>query len=202
MTARPVFVTIVSFILVCAMKPLQLTDYVHIDQTFNQTAHKLHPSEVHGTICGMLSGRAHDWTVEKVFLTGPNNTEARLAIQQLLEVSFKQLNEFLFEFQLLLPPEDCPLPTRAEGLTLWCQGFLTGLNHAHVPLHGTGANEADGAISDLIEIAKMDYEAVVASEEDEIAYVDLVEYVRMAVMLIYQEFQPPHGPQSPCDQVH
>ncbi len=39
----------------------------------------------------------------------------------------------------------------------------------------------------MIEIAKMNYEQVVDSEEDENAYVELVEYVRVAVILIYQE---------------
>ena len=43
------------------------------------------------------------------------------------------------------------------------------------------------AINDMIEIAKMNYEEVVAGEEDEAAYTELVEYVRMAAILIYQE---------------
>jgi uncharacterized protein YgfB (UPF0149 family) len=45
------------------------------------------------------------------------------------------------------------------------------------------------AINDIIEIAKMNYEEVVASEEDETAYIELVEYVRLAVILIYQNLR-------------
>ena len=41
----------------------------------------------------------------------------------------------------------------------------------------------------MVEIAKMNYEEVVESEEDETAYVELVEYVRMAAILIYEELR-------------
>lgn len=50
-------------------------------------------------------------------------------------------------------------------------------------------------MNDVIEIAKMNYEAVVASEEDEAAYVELVEYVRMAVILIYQDLRESESPE-------
>jgi uncharacterized protein len=86
-----------------------------------------------------------------------------------------------------LPKDAKELPERAEALTLWCQGMLTGLKMAQVPIVDREPSELTEAINDLIEVAKMNYEDVVASEEDEVAYNDLVEYVRMVVTYIYQE---------------
>ncbi len=113
--------------------------------------------------------------------------ETHQVLQDLFTASGKQLDEFLFEFQLILPPDAEVLPLRAEALTLWCQGYLTGLKLAEVQLVGRSAGDVTEAINDIIEIAKMNYEEVSASEEDEAAYMELVEYVRMAAVLIYQE---------------
>ena len=56
-----------------------------------------------------------------------------------------------------------------------------------MPILGRDDSELTEAIDDLIEIAKMNYEQVESSDEDEEAYVELSEYVRMAVIHIYTE---------------
>ena len=45
-------------------------------------------------------------------------------------------------------------------------------------------------MQDLEELTKLQYEAVADSEEDEMAYTELVEYVRMAAMLIHDTLNP------------
>ena len=107
----------------------------------------------------------------------------------------KQLKEFLFDLQLLLPADEQPLPERAEALTLWVQGFLTGLKMTNVPLTEREPSDVTEAINDMIEIAKMNHEQVVASEEDEVAFVELVEYVRVSVILIYQTLRENEEPE-------
>ena len=110
-------------------------------------------------------------------------------LRVLKESTAKQLAEFLFELEMLLPNDEEPLPSRAEALTLWCQGLLTGLKLADIQVEGRKPSELTEAINDIIQIAKMSYEQVVASEEDEEAYTELVEFVRMAVVLIYQDLR-------------
>ncbi len=176
------------------MKTLSLPDYTELSTALNQTTLKLHPSQVHGLIAGILcAGKTDDaksksenaW--ENLVTGGKKSAKMHALLQTLYDVSENQLREFLFDFQLILPPDDEPLSTRAEALTLWCQGMLTGLKLVQIPIEHREAGEVTEAINDLIEIAKMNYEHVVASEEDEAAYVELVEYVRMAVILIYQD---------------
>jgi uncharacterized protein YgfB (UPF0149 family) len=94
------------------------------------------------------------------------------------------------DFQLLLPDDESPLALRTAELAGWCQGFLYGLGLGGL----RGDVELPATISevmrDFYEIANtsFDYESV--DEEDEEAYMEIVEYVRVSVLLLHDEMQP------------
>lgn len=184
--------------LVFIMKQIVLPDYNELTSALNQTALKLHPSQVHGLINGILCGSLDAKVAWEDLITGGEKKTGKVhdILLKLYQASAKQLAEFLFEVTLVLPGDDESLPNRAEALTLWCQGFLTGLKIVHVKITDREASDVTEAIDDLIEIAKMSYENVVASEEDETAYNELLEFVRMAVILIYQDLH--EGKLSPA----
>lgn len=188
------------------MKPVTKLSYSELEKALNKTALKLHPSQVHGLICGFLCGHPKNTKAWEELIAGKNDPEAtHELLQSLYDLSSDQLRDFLFEFQLLLPEDSKDLPERAEALTLWCQGLLTGLKMADVPISDRKPSELTEAINDIIEVAKMNYEDVVASEEDEVAYTDLVEYIRMVVTFIYQELHEqdaPTTPGKPSGQLH
>ncbi|MBA3661275.1 MAG: UPF0149 family protein [Gammaproteobacteria bacterium] len=171
------------------MKDKLSPHYNDVSDILNQTTLKLHPSQVHGLICGILCGDPHaDHPAWQTLVAGEEaSPQTHQVLQKLYDMSAHELQEFLLEFQLLLPDEEENLRERAEALTLWCQGFLTGLKIADVKIIGREASDATEAINDIIEIAKMNYEDVVASEEDEVAFTELIEYVRMAIILLYQD---------------
>ena len=172
------------------MKPTKLPLFDDITETLEETELKLHASQVHGLISGILCGNFNedsDWleTVMGEKITG----EPARQLQELYLGTKKQLSDVLLSFQIILPDDNHDLPIRAEALTVWCQGYLTGLKVAGVPIVGREPSDLTEAIDDLVEIAKMNYQEVVASDEDEDAYTELVEYVRMAVILIYQDLR-------------
>lgn len=171
------------------MKETALPSFRELEQALDKTALRLHPSQVHGLVCGILCGHPNSRTTawEELITGGTESGKTHQLLQTLYNNSAQQLANFLFEFELILPSDKDELTVRAEALTLWCQGMLTGLKLAQVPIVDREPGDVTEAIDDLIEIAKMNYEEVVSSEEDETAYVELVEYVRMAVTLIYQE---------------
>lgn len=182
--------TISSFMPVLIMTQSYLPTYKELDQALSKTTLKLHPAQVHGLISGILCGNPQNTAAWEELVTGnKESTKTHNLLQALYDATAKQLEEFLFNFQLLLPPDTESLPTRAEALTLWSQGFLTGLKLVQVQIIDREKGEMTEAIDDLIEIAKMNYEDVVPSEEDEAAYIELVEFVRMAVILIYQDMR-------------
>ncbi len=179
------------------MKPVTKLSYNELEKALNKTTLKLHPSQVHGLVCGFLCGHPKDTKAWEELVAGKDESEAtHIVLQSLYDLSAKQLREFLFEFQLMLPKDTKELPERAEALTLWCQGMLTGLKMAEVPITDRQPSELTEAINDLIEVAKMNYEDVVASEEDEAAYTDLVEYIRMVVTFIYQDLHEQDAPKT------
>jgi uncharacterized protein YgfB (UPF0149 family) len=173
------------------MKQIVLPTYTELDLALSKTQSKMHPSQVHGLICGILCGNADTQSEWETLMSGGEKISPSVhqTLQALYDATQKQLSDFLFELQILLPAEAVELPQRAEALTLWCQGMLTGLKLSQVPITDREPSELTEAINDFIEIAKMNYEDVVSNEEDEVAYTELVEYVRMAVILIYQELQ-------------
>lgn len=172
------------------MKPISLPDYGDLSQVLSQHSLKLHPAQTHGLICGILSGNLDQTAPWAEMVAGDQvASDLQAILQPLHDASLQQLEDFLFDMQLLLPDDSEPLPVRAEALTLWCQGYLTGLKLTKVQLMHREASEMSEAIHDLTEIAKMNYEEVVANEEDEEAYTELVEFVRMAIILIYQDLR-------------
>ena len=180
------------------MKPIDLPTYDELDRVLSQTTLKLHPSQVHGLICGILCGNVSGAAAWESLVTGDGkeNPETHALLLSLHEASAKQLNDFLLDFQIVLPTDSEALPVRAEALTLWCQGILTGLKMAQIPIVEREPGDLTEAINDLVEIAKMNYEEVVANEEDEAAYTELVEYIRMAVIYIYQDLHEKQAPIS------
>ena len=187
------------------MKPQSLPKYTEVHLALSKTMLNLHPSQVHGLICGILCNSAkHTTAWEGLISGGKTPTKTHEVLQNLYHNSEKQLSDFLFEFQLMLPADSETLPNRAEALSVWCQGFLTGLKLVQIPIVDREPSEMTEAIHDLIEIAKMNHEEVIENEEDEEAYVELVEYIRMAVILIYQESrgEETQAPSSLSHHVH
>lgn len=169
------------------------SSYKSLNEALAGTESQLHPSEAHGLVCGVLCGQAADTSSLKEWVAGTYSTpEADAAIDALYHHANTQLTAELFELMLYLPDDDdTDLAKRAEALTLWCQGFLIGLKLVGVVRQDVPYEEVKEAIADLEELAKMEYEAVVDSEEDETAYTELVEYVRIAALLIHDTLHHP-----------
>lgn len=170
------------------MSEVATPSFLALSKALEKTTLTLHPSQVHGLVCGLLCGEAkeRDSAWQDLVTGGDTNKKTHQVLQSLYDGCAGQLATFLLDVYPLLPDDDEELPLRAEALSLWCQGVLTGLKMANIQIVGRDPGEVTEAIDDLIEIAKMNYEDVVTSEEDENAYVELVEYVRMALILIYQ----------------
>ncbi len=183
------------------MKKHSSPTFAQLNQTLDKTALKLHASQVHGLVSGLLCGkpteRSRGW---EALITGEDDKQtAHEVLQSVYDSTATALTDYLFQFQLVIPEDNTPLSERAEALTVWCQGFLTGLKLADIPLTGREQSELTEALNDLIEIAKMNYDQVIESEEDEVAFAELVEYVRMAVVFIYQEHHEAAAPQVAPD---
>lgn len=85
-----------------------------------------------------------------------------------------------YRFRLLLPDDALPLADRLEALAQWCQGFLFALGHT-----GAEGVKQEG-LDDLAQIAQLEHSAE-ESEENEVYFAELVEYVRVVVLQLAAE---------------
>lgn len=171
-----------------SLLPTQIT-YQELANALKKADSSFKPAEVHGFICGILAatGGKLDNTWIKTFTGAKKNRALNDCLQQLLETSYHEMSEFSFEFSLLLPEDEEPILIRSESLGAWCEGFLTGLNKYHVPLKNRSPSDTTESINDMIEISQINFDEVSEDDEDENAYFELVEYVRLAVLMIFQE---------------
>ena len=56
---------------------------------------------------------------------------------------------------------------------------MAGLQNADIPIENHASETLTEALDDIIEIAQVNYDEISATEEDEAAYFELVEHVRL-----------------------
>jgi len=154
------------------------------------------PSELHGALIGSLvSGHQLtqvEWLTQVTSQVGTQvleaaNEELRRQFEALYQVGERVFQQDVLSFVPMLPEDDVPLGQRLEAIGAWCQGFIEGLSRGLAVLKPELSEDARELLADLMAIAEIDPE-VEESEEQESYYVELVEFVRVAAMNLYDEF--------------
>ena len=145
-----------------------------------------------GIICAAGKSTPELWLAH---LLGENTlsaaaTEVSEQLTRLHADILRQFNDDAFGFNLMLPDDDAPLSLRTEALSQWCSGFLYGLALGGVREDVEMPENVSEVMKDFYEIshARFAYEAT--DDADETAYMEIVEYVRMSVLLLHEELQP------------
>jgi uncharacterized protein YgfB (UPF0149 family) len=161
------------------------------------------PAELHGLLLGRsCAGAGFDvdgWLNEAADLLGEMPQESvRQALVGLQEMVRGELSGEDITVVLLLPGDDLSLKERARALGQWCQGFLSGfgLTQRTRPLSA----EADEVLQDLVAIAQIE-SALEDSEDGENDYMEVMEYLRVAPLLLYAECAAPADP-APKPSLH
>jgi uncharacterized protein len=169
-----------------------LPSYGELATALTEAKTNANAAQIHGLFCGYISatsGKMDKQWEKTVFGNKKIQPACRELLVQLYEISYHQMSEFSFEFSLLLPDDDTNINFRTENLGLWCQGFLTGLEQSDVPLKNRDASELTEALDDIVEVAQVNFGDIADDDEDETAYFELVEYVRLAALMIFQELK-------------
>lgn len=151
------------------------------------------PAELHGLLCGMHCREPkNDWMADaRAFmdlLDGCDLNAVNAALEAQYEAIGAALNDGQYHMQLLLPDDVLPVASRAEGLALWCQGFLHGFAGSEDLLERLD-EETREAVKDLAEIAQLDDQCD-DSEENEQNLLSLVEYARVTFFSIVSQLRP------------
>lgn len=151
-------------------------------------------SFLHGRWVGALCPQTLDDTARQSLLAealwqGLTDSEDHQLLQQLVDWTFTGLADPLLSFQLLLPSLDLPIGVRAQALVQWMDGFLQGLGESGIRERDMNA-EARELLKDFLEISQLDTDLEDDNETDEKNLFELVEYCRVAVLSLYEEFAP------------
>ncbi len=144
---------------------------------------------------------ATDRWVDSVLENWPadlRHEEHRSTLADAAAVWSKQLSEGQLAFGLILAGDDATLDERTDTLAQWCQGYLVGLAMAGVKDHTKLPGDVPEFIKDVLQISQVVAQA--EENEDEEAFYELCEYIRVGVQLVFDELLPIRDPKS--EQIH
>jgi uncharacterized protein YgfB (UPF0149 family) len=151
------------------------------------------PAELHGQLlgrsCAGASFEAEPWLLEATELLGAEPQDnVRQALIGLQEMVKSELNSTDVTLVLLLPNDDAPLAERAAALGQWCQGFLAGFGLT--ARDSALSAEAMEVLQDMSAIAQVQ-NALDESDDGESDYMEVMEYLRVAPLLLFSECGKP-----------
>lgn len=142
----------------------------------------------HGLACGLLAVHVPDARAQFARLALDAERPPEL-LGTLFDETERQLDDAAFDFQLLLPDDGTDLASRTEALAEWCDGFVLGVGAGGRRAADLSAESAE-FLRDAMRIAGVDADEA-GGETDEAALAELVEYIRVGVMLVRTECAPP-----------
>ena len=176
--------------------------YAILNAQLSRSGAEMGPAEAHGLLCGLLVvdiatpvAKCLDEVMKGVDPEDEHAAVTRRLMDALVKQARSSLLDEDFEFQPLLPASDTPLPGRVQALGRWCEGFAAGVGLAGMSEKRAAAlpESVNEFIRDIGEIARVEPDEE-DSEEGEGAYAELLEYVRVGVLVVGEELRPPSAP--------
>jgi uncharacterized protein len=183
--------------------PKQNSPYTGFATLLSSAGHPVSPAELHGLLLGRSCAGAgfepEGWLDDAQDLL---QTEAEAGVRQALiglqEMVKNELTGDEMAVVLLLPSDDEPLADRAAALGQWCQGFL----HGFARVGGQPMSEdAREVMHDLAAIAQIQ-DSLEESEDGESDFMEVMEYLRVAPLLMFTEFNKKAEPAADKPSLH
>jgi hypothetical protein len=153
-------------------------------------ASSVHAAEAHGCLCGALCLRPDyslaEW-LDEILPEPAAGGDAAAPFAALFEESAGVLARPDMEFEPLLPDDDLPLSERTAALAAWCQGFLYGFGASGTAARIALPEPVTEVLRDLTQICHAGSVGTEEPEVEEEAYAELVEFLRAAVQIVYEE---------------
>jgi hypothetical protein len=151
-------------------------------------------SELHGSLAGFLcaggvTGRAswlRDLALEEIAEAVAASGEEGV-FERFFETLAGELDDPDLGFAPLLPDDDSSMEERATALVDWCRGFLGGIGLSGTDLGAGLEGDLGEVLGDFSRIAEANFNEGDSVEDDEEAYAEVVEYVRVGALLIRTE---------------
>jgi uncharacterized protein YgfB (UPF0149 family) len=171
-----------------------MADFDVLDALLVRVEAEAYAAECHGFVCGQIcvTGVA-DEDLWKDFLDVQGEDEDLIIscfeeVTQLISHTLAQMHSAEFGLQLLLPDDAVSIAIRVEALSNWCHGFLNGYGVSENQNPAAESEACSEVLEDFTQICRLGLDE--DDSEDEQSLLELTEYVRMGVILIFEELQP------------
>ncbi len=158
------------------------------EHVLRQHDHELSAAEFHGTLTGLVCAGHSDRNIDQwqALLVADSKSRPLLdAIRRLMAMTERALESPAFDFQPLFC-SGTSLPVRTHALGDWCRGFTLGIGWNDINTVASFSQDTTEALSDIAHIALAEL-GTDPPETEERALVELEEYLRVSVQLIYEE---------------
>ena len=172
-----------------------LVSFEILESALRQAGSYVGAAEMHGLQSGMICGEriANVFNWEETLIQELSGMRPKAELLKQLNHLYMHTSYTLqglgFGFELLLPNDHTSLIKRAKALADWCRGFLCGLGLAGIQDSVITSKMTKEAIKDLSQIAYIEAGDDELLEEQEKAFFELVEYVKIAVQTIQVELK-------------
>lgn len=174
-----------------------LPDISILDDSLIRVNAMMEAAEAHGALCGMLCARGSvELSLWISHVLGEQQNSEGLQeltgeLARLHSATLEQLNDSVADFHLLLPDDQDSLAQRVAALASWCQGYVYGLAAGGISEQTELPADSRELLEDFVEISRAGMDDNLSDDEDdEIAFVEISEYVRTGVLLVNEELQP------------
>jgi uncharacterized protein len=161
-------------------------------------------AEAHGSLCGALCSvspyKMQDWINEILPDGAALSDESAAVIERVFTATATSFGEQGMEFEPLLPDDEQPLNGRANALALWCTGFLYGLGTGSISDLEALSGDVGEIVRDFTEISRATGDDAEGDESNEQAYAELVEFIRVAAQVVFEELLPLRRQVYPAQQ--
>lgn len=177
-------------------------DYQTLQSALAEVGSVDDPSEVHGTLCGVLcvdeSAPADSLVEEEVV------ADMRSMLERLRKATMANLLDPSMNFEPLLPEDgQVPLGDRVDAMARWSSGFVYGVASRGELDYGNLSGEVQEVIRDITELSKVGWTDDDSDEEQgESDYAELTEYLRVGVQLVFLELHSGQSPEQTSPQLH
>jgi uncharacterized protein len=181
----------------------ELPNYEQIIDDLSMLELHLGVSHLHGLLSGFIvadaSLQAENYLRSLIMnKTGPQFHQSTHALFSIYTITHTWLNNFGFEFKMLLPDENSSLQERILAFSDWCLGFLEALNLSGLSMDDFENEDDIEVLQHFQDFSDMDIENIEISEEDEKAYLEVTEYARLAVLQLFCNLNSQEGQETPA----
>ena len=184
-----------------------LLDFASVQAIITTESVPVHASELHGVLTGLICAgfpyESHDYLamITDLFNNGEAlPTKVKSIVKLVFSDIWTNILDDSFSFQLMLPDDDDSIVERGHALSVWVQGFNLGFG-LHQKDTAIVSEDVKEVLSDFAEIANLS-DDMDEDEDNEQAYFEIAEYVRISSLLCFTELGVPPETKSSKETLH